>query len=317
MIVWEVADKGHNPLIIPNIHLSQMTFMNVTFKLHGTARFVSCRFEAKVEMKFAKNHYESDTAFILKTNYVNYAKLHQITLLKCFIMNLAAEFISNIRYLLIKETKIKDAHFKHVINFDPREGQIFSTSSYLTIKVDRSETDNSFHVMGLPDPNDISRLIIRSSTFMKECELQTQKVQEIGIHESTFKTTNLYFNKGKEIEIYDSTFERCTVSINNTLKIEIDHCKLKTTNLYFNKDEKLIERDHRQYPKDWLCHLFIKNTVSTEPLLTTKNMATIDIENCTFQNSQGIITLTGNQNDKIECYNEIAFSLSVMYSRFY
>ena len=47
IIEWEVADKGHDPLIVPKIHLNQMTFMNVNFKLHGTARFENCRFENK------------------------------------------------------------------------------------------------------------------------------------------------------------------------------------------------------------------------------------------------------------------------------
>ena len=296
IIEWEVADKGHDPLILPKIHLNQMTFMNVSFKLHGTARFENCRFENRVGIEFAKNHYELETDLILKSNYVNYADMHQISLLRCFVIDLAAEFRSNVRFLLIQETKIKDAHLTVMSNYDPMKGQKFITPSYLAIKVDNSEIDNSLHVMRLPEPNDISNLIIRSSTFMNGCELQTLKVQEI--------------------EIYDSTFESCTVTIKMTMKIVIDYCKLNTTDLYFNKDGNLIETDQRQYPKVWLCHLLMKNTVSTEPLVILKTMASIDIESCTFQNSRGNIILVGNQNEEFECTSEKALTLSVTDSRF-
>ena len=148
--------------------------------------------KTKIGIEFAKNHYELETDLILKSNYVNYAEMHQIALLRCFVMDLAAEFRSNVRFLLIQETKIKTAQFTIIRNYDPKEGQNFPTPSYLAIKVDSSEIENSFHVMRLPEPNDISRLIIRSSTFMNGCELQALKVQEI--------------------EIYESTFESCTVS---------------------------------------------------------------------------------------------------------
>ena len=231
-IQWEVAEKGHDPLIIPNIHLNQITFMNVTFKLHGTARFKNCRFKNSVRIESVKNFYELQTDVILKTNFVNYSKMHQILLVRCSLNDLSLEFRDNVRSLLIQQSRIKNAQFKIVGNLDLMDNQYLSTSNYLLINVDSSEIENSFQTTKLQGKSNksINRLIISSSTlmglitirFMTSIHIENCTIQNPRENMILAGNQNGCNNKrALPLSVIDSRFINLTVKIQNFTEIKV------------------------------------------------------------------------------------------------
>ena len=241
MIEWEVTDKGHDPLIIPNIHLNQMTFMHATFKLHATARFENCRFKNSVRIESVKTFYEPETDVIVKMNFINYPKMHQISLVRCSIQDLSIAFTDNVRSLLIQESQIKNGQFTIVGNFDLMDNQYLSTSNYLLINVDRSEIENSFHITKLQGKSNksINRLIIGGSTLMglmtirsmtsiyiENCTIQNS-------HEDMILAGNQNECNNKRVltlSVIDSRFVNLMIRIQNFTEIKVTGSMFKKAN---------------------------------------------------------------------------------------